>query len=87
MRIQLSPSYITIKTMILLMATSLIATTPQVSAAPLNKQAPQQLHVPALSADDSSLMLVWKAPELRGDTPWHFNAIRNVTVDGKSVAP
>lgn len=53
--------------MFLCMATSLIATTPQVSAAPLNKQAPQQLHVPALSADDSSLMLVWKAPEDTGD--------------------
>jgi exo-poly-alpha-galacturonosidase len=67
MRTQLSPSYITIKSMLLCMATSLIATTPQVSAAPLNKPAPQQLHVPTLSADDSSLMLVWKAPEDTGD--------------------
>lgn len=67
MRITRSPSYKTIKTMFLLMATGLMATTPQASAAPMNKPAPQQLQVPTLSPDDSSLMLVWQAPEDTGD--------------------
>lgn len=25
--------------------------------------------------------------ELRGDTPWHFSDVKNVTVDGQSVTP
>ena len=25
--------------------------------------------------------------ELRGDTPWHFSDVKNVTVDGKPVTP
>lgn len=63
MRIPHPPSTLTIKATLLFMATSLMAITPQASAAPLNKQAPQQLQVPTLAADDSSLVLVWKAPE------------------------
>ncbi len=58
-----SPSTLMIKATLLFMMTSLMAITPQASAAPLNKQAPQQLQVPTLAADDSSLVLVWQAPE------------------------
>lgn len=55
------------KTMLLVMSTSLMAITAQVYATAPLKQAPQQLQVPTLSADDSSLMLVWKSPENTSD--------------------
>ncbi|WP_431221782.1 glycosyl hydrolase family 28 protein [Serratia sp. L9] len=57
------PPPICSKAMLVVMTTSLMAITAPVCASTPLKQAPQQLQVPTLSADDSSLMLVWKSPE------------------------